>query len=146
MQMPIPNLTEKQTKIINSLAELLNFGGETIQNSNLSSKQRPRKKALILMFSAVHNYSESIFCLLKESRTHAAEVLLRPIFETYINLQFIYIGRNEKNAVKFLLEESYSKKNLIEKIQQFTEKNLNIDTTNNYNDPKWLSQLELTKK
>lgn len=144
--MTTPTLTTKQIKVINSLGEVLNFGANLIQDAQIPSKQRPRKKSLLIMFAAAHNYSESIFCLLDQGRTNAAEALLRPIFETYINLAFIYIGRNEKNAVRFLLEESYSKKKIAQKVVEFIEKNPTVDTSFDIDDPDWEDHIKAMNK
>lgn len=112
-------LTEEQKTILSELKNLLDFGYDQLSKQEYSMKMRPRKTILFAMMPAIHSYAEGIHHLLLEARTNSAEVLLRPMMEAFTNLAYTYVGRNERNAVIFLLEALYDKKETAEKFKQF---------------------------
>jgi hypothetical protein len=48
-----------------------------------------------------------------------AEALMRTIIETYIKLHFIFMGRSQENAVRYLLDDEIDRKNLAKKINNY---------------------------
>jgi hypothetical protein len=124
-----PKLTDLQKLQLTHLAELVNFGGTRITSRPPSLKERPRKALILAMMVAIHNYTESIFILLSELRTNSAEALLRPLIESTINLSFIMIGRNERNAVRFILDDNFDRKIIAEKMMLFLLNNPKYKTS-----------------
>ena len=58
------------------LCNLLNFGAECFEKLNVEYERiKNRKRLFLLMAVAAHNYTESIFSLCKQNRTHACFAL-----------------------------------------------------------------------
>lgn len=112
-------LTDKQKQLLQDLTEILEFGYTELSKRSYPLKLRPRKTILISMMAAMQNYAEGILCLLKEGRTNSAELVVRSMVESFINLAYIYVGRNERNAVIFLLDDVHDRKRLGERIKKF---------------------------
>lgn len=69
-------------------------------------KIRKRKNVLFLIMAVTQSYSEGILKLVNADAVFdkAAEVLFRSIVEGYINLNYIYSGRTEYNALVFIVD------------------------------------------
>ena len=113
-----PNLTK--------LSKLLDFAADVMDAANIPSplQQRGAKRHLFMLIVAGHNYSESVFVLCKQGRTHAAHVLLRSLCECLIKSRYLYCNprlhlwelrleafiekRRHLNGMKGFLASSYS--------------------------------------
>lgn len=132
-------LTVNQKKLLEELKTILDFGTIQIIKVDPRKKFRPRKRLLYTFMVSTHNYAEGIHCLLKEARTQSSEVLLRSLIESTINLAFVFIGRNESHAVRFLLEDEHDRKALGSKLSRFLNKYPYLINTNNdmFNPTHW---------
>ena len=115
-------LSTEQLKLVKELELLLDFGYSKISNGHFDLKMRSRKTVLFMMTGVVQSYSGAVLSLLKNGQTNGAEVLLRPIVETFINLNYIFIYGSEKNALRFIFEDEYDRRKLGNKIKKFLEK------------------------
>lgn len=116
---------------LNNLDNLLSFGNALVTSKRVNQgKIRAKKILLFSMFGIVQRISDGILCLLRQSRIGSAEILLRTILETYINLRYIYAVNNQKNAIKFLLEDTYENieygNRMIDFIKHCEENDINI--------------------
>jgi hypothetical protein len=76
---------------LKSFAQLLDFGADCLKNQKIHiQKLRGPRKVFFPMVIAAQNYSESIFSLCKENRTHACLSLLRSICDNHIKAKFLY--------------------------------------------------------
>ncbi len=78
-------------KELTDLANLLNYGHKFLCHQNIQVfKLRGAKKIFFSMLTAAHNYSEAVFFLCGENRSHPCFTLLRPLCENLINAKFLY--------------------------------------------------------
>lgn len=123
-------LTEKQQKVLKELEELLEFGFTKISGIEVHLLKMRLKKGLVyFMTGAVHSYSDAILRLIREGKTAAANVILRSLIESYINLNYILLGRSELNALRFIIEDSVNRRKLGKDIKSFLEKNPSFETS-----------------
>ena len=116
-------------QFVTQLEELLDFGSKEISKVTLNlTRTTPRKSILYSMMGAIQNYASGILYLLKVSRTSCAEVLLRSLIESFIKLQFIFIGRSQKNALRFLIHDLFDRKKLAEDVIEFSIRRPDVDT------------------
>lgn len=118
-------LTTKQDLLIENLGELLIYGNENISKAEMHPfKIRPKKYILFCAMSAAQSYSEAILKLMKPENIYdkAAEVLLRSLVETYINLTYVYSSKTSDNAFVFIVDSIKDKINFAEKHQTLWEK------------------------
>lgn len=92
-------LTEKQDLLLKNLGEILIYGNDYLSKAEMHLyKIRPKKYILFCTMAAAQSYSEAILKLMKPDNIYdkAAEVLMRPLIEAYINLNYIYSNRAKK--------------------------------------------------
>lgn len=116
-------LSSKKQEVINDLNEILEFGFDVISSNTFKMDMKPKKSILLSMMGAVHSYASGILCLLREARTDAAEVLLRSLVESFINLNYVYLDRKQQNAIKFLMSDEYDRKALGKRIANYLKNN-----------------------
>ena len=76
---------------LNDLAKLLDFGAKCLGYQNLNVlKMRGAKKMFFAMLVAAHNYTEGVYSLCRENRSHPCFSLLRSLCENLINVNFLY--------------------------------------------------------
>lgn len=122
-------LSDRQLILVEELQKLLDFGYLKVSKGNFDLKRmRSRKSLLFMMTGVVQSYSGSILSLLKNGQTNGAEVLLRPIVETFINLNYIFIFRSERNALRFIFDDEYDRRKLGNKIKKFLENHSSYKT------------------
>lgn len=128
--------TDGQLAEVQKLAELTNWGAGKIINSKLLYQDKPPKlRVLYCLMIAVHNYSESIFVLLREGRTNAAEVLWRSLFESWVNYMYVIACTDDRHASEFMLSSDRENQKTSKLIADFckthpslaSEKNINLD-------------------
>lgn len=87
------------------LQEILTYGYCKLSSVGLDYKKvRTKKQILFFMMGAVQSYSEAILKLASPPNSYdkAAEVLLRSLIETFINLNYIYASRSQQKAMIFM--------------------------------------------
>ena len=106
-------LSIKQKNLLIKFHEILVYGDSKLRATELNYKKlRTKKQVLYFMMGAVQSYAESILKLVQPPTIYnkAAEVLLRSIIETLINLNYVYASRTQHNALLFMI---YSTKDQI---------------------------------
>ena len=117
--------TAKQQKLIDGFGEILRFGSALFKSSELDfTKVRFKKQLLFLSVCACQSYSESIFKLLKDEPyfDKASEVIFRSLVETFININYVYAGRNQRNAFVFIIDSIKEQIDFAEKHKSFWNK------------------------
>lgn len=106
-------LSIKQKNLLSKFQELLVYGDSKLRATELNYKKlRSKKQVLYFMMGATQSYAESILKLVQPPNIYdkVAEVLLRSIIETLINLNYVYASRTQQNALLFMI---YSTKDQI---------------------------------
>lgn len=86
------------------LCKVLNFGADCLSQANIDLKKiRIRKRLLFMMVCAAHNYTESIFSLCKEDRTHSCFVLIRSLVENRINAKALFASNSLDGVYGYIL-------------------------------------------
>lgn len=141
-------LSVEQKELVEKLENLLNFGYSKISLGNYTLKMRSRKTILFMMTGVIQSYSGSVLTLLKNGQTNGAEVLLRPMVETFINLNYIFTGRSIENTIRFIADDEYDRRRLGKKVKEFLEKypgyKTNFDHMDTPND--WSKYIEKRDK
>ena len=107
-------LSIKQKELLIKFHELLVYGDSKLRATELNYKKlRTKKQVLYFMMGATQSYAESILRLVQPPSIYdkAAEVLMRSIIETLINLDYVYASRTQQNALSFMI---YSTKDQID--------------------------------
>lgn len=106
-------LSIQQKNLLSKFHALLVYGDSKLRATELNYKKlRSKKQVLYFMMGAIQSYTESIFRLVQPPNIYdkAAEVLMRPLIETLINLNYVYASRTQQNALSFMI---YSTKDQI---------------------------------
>ncbi len=115
----------KQQNLVNQFGEILKFGSTLLSSTELNfTKVRFKKQLLFLVLCAAQSYSESIFKLLRNEPyfDKASEVLFRSLVETFININYIYSGRTQRNAFIFIIDSVQEQIDFAEKHRSFWNK------------------------
>jgi hypothetical protein len=114
-------MSVKSMKTINQLNQLqriLDFGHQYLYAQSVEpEKLRESKKIFYAMFIAAHNFSESIYTLCLQDRTHGCEPLLRSLWENLIKAKFLYSNPKKHYLtlhMEGLIEERKKTKHAIE--------------------------------
>lgn len=119
------NLTDRQKELLKIFQEVLLYGYSKMSTIPLDyTKTRPKKMLLYLIMGATQSYSESILKLITPPNVYdkAAEVLFRTLTENLINLDYIFVGRSQRNAKIFLLYSLEDTKDFAVKYKNFMSK------------------------
>lgn len=117
--------SDKQKNLLKDHRKTLIFGYSVMKKVSLNIKKvRFKKQLLYLHMGAIHSFSEAILKLIETRPIYdkAAEVLMRSIIELYINISFIYAGRNQQNAFIFLADSIQDKIDFAFKHREFWKK------------------------
>lgn len=107
----------KKNDNLNRLCNLLNFGADCLQNANIDYKKiKIRKRLFLQMVVAAHNYTESIFSLCKENRTHSCFVLLRSLVENRINAKSLFASEGMDGVYLFQIDGYEEQKKMLERL------------------------------
>lgn len=88
---------------LSDLAKLLDFGAKCFEHQNLNVlKMRGAKKVLFPMLVAAHNYTEAVYSLCQENRSHPCFSLLRSLCDNLINAKFLYCSPRNHYCLIFL--------------------------------------------
>ncbi|MCC2630725.1 MAG: hypothetical protein K0S38_534 [Candidatus Paceibacter sp.] len=101
-------LTDKEKIVLENLRVILEFGASLFPKLNVpisAETLTPKKDYALFNFGAIHNYSESIYVLCKDSRPHSAHVLLRSIFEAYVNTLYFLNTNSNLKLIKAVVED-----------------------------------------
>lgn len=115
----------KQQDLVNQFGEILKFGSTLLSSTELNfTKVRFKKQLLFPVLCASQSYSESIFKLLRNEPyfDKASEVLFRSLVETFININYIYSGRTQRNAFIFIIDSVQEQIDFAEKHRSFWNK------------------------
>ncbi|NGX31341.1 MAG: hypothetical protein K940chlam8_00707 [Chlamydiae bacterium] len=139
--MNLLNLTDEQSKALDQLCKIVNFGADCLENSKIDRKKiRIRKKLFLLMMSAAHNYTEGIYELCKQSRTHSCFVLMRSLIENRINAKSLFASKGLDGVYGYLLESYNEEKKMLERMLELKKRRLCVPMLKN------LSEKHLNKK
>ncbi len=119
------NFNNKQQELVGQFSEILKFGSDLFRNSELNfTRVRFKKQLLFLTVCASQSYSESIFKLLRSEPyfDKASEVIFRSLVETFININYVYAGRNQRNAFVFIIDSIQEQIDFAEKHKSFWNK------------------------
>ncbi|MBS0606410.1 MAG: hypothetical protein KF898_00885 [Parachlamydiales bacterium] len=110
---------------LTSLGKLLDFGAMCMEHQNIKiPRLRGVKKVFFPMLVAAHNYTEGVFSLCKENRSHPSFALLRPLCENLINARFLFCNRRKHTHVIFL-DSLLEKKKQLDHALTFLKQNPN---------------------
>ncbi len=119
----LPKLSEENQKILNTLAELINYTKEElVKKTIVKSELSPKQYYVLSAFAAINSYTEAIFELCKQSRPDAAIVILRSISETWINSHYILGSPNNNPLYHYVIEGSYYKVTVVNELQSVYSK------------------------
>ncbi len=119
------NLTNYQKELLKIFQEVLHYGYSKMSTIPLDyTKTRQKKVLLYLIMGATQSYSESILELITPPNVYdkAAEVLFRSLTENLINLDYIFVGRTQRNAKVFLIHSLEDTIDFARKYKKFMSK------------------------
>lgn len=110
------------------LEELLKYGWQTMNTIDINiSKQKPRTILVFSFMGAIQSYSNASLSLLKTKKYLQAEIYMRPLTESYINMRYIFSDRTQKHSKQFLVKGYYDNLDWMEKIVKFLKKYPNFE-------------------
>ncbi len=96
-------LDDDEKAKLDQLKALIDFGQANFTNLKIAwPRTKRRKRTMLRMVTAIHSHTLSGYILLSSAQTHSAEILLRPILETLINMEYILCGKNNMTLNRFL--------------------------------------------
>ena len=100
-------LSDKQKKVLKDLGELLTFGYSILASTEIKISQRLKRVMLFHIMGTTQSYAEAVLKLIRPENIYdkSAEVLMRSLIESFINLNYMYCGRDEKNVRNFIMDE-----------------------------------------
>lgn len=120
---------------LGDLAKLLDSGAKYLENQNIHVlKMKGAKKIFFPMLVAAHNYTEGIYTLCKENRSHPCFSLLRSLCDNLINAKFLYCSPSKHCHVIFL-DGLLEKKKQLNHVLAYLEQH-----------PQCLCELKISKK
>jgi len=122
--------SEKEKDLINDLKELLDFGLKIFISSKAKSQKNNKDNYIKFNFAAIHNYCDSIYILCEQGKTHAAHVILRCVFESFVNMNYYVNNNSDLKLAKYAIwdaEENKLKK--IRHFEKFINEHPNWETT-----------------
>lgn len=128
-------LTEKEEELLEQFRGLLEFGADIFEKYlQLDTGSRDFKKNFIsFYFGAIHNYSESVYVLCKDSRPQAATVISRSILEAFINVIYLMNTNSNLKIAKFAISDFDERIKVLKQFKAFIVKF-----------PKWIGKSPLT--
>lgn len=117
-------MTVNNNELIANFREILTYGyNKTANFLFYENKYRLKKNLLYLMMAATQSYSEAILKLMDNGNNSsvydkAAEVLYRSLVENFINLNFIYFSKTQKNALVFLAYSIHDRNDFANKFKR----------------------------
>lgn len=128
-------LTKKEEELLEQFRQLLEFGAVIFkEHLNVDTNSKDFKKNFIsFYFGAIHNYSESIYVLCKESRPHAATVISRSVLEAFINVIYLMNTNSNLKIAKFAISDFEERIKVLKQFKAFIVKF-----------PKWEGKSNLT--
>jgi hypothetical protein len=106
------------------LEKLLDFGADCFNQQKIDLKRIQRKKqALFAMTVAAHSITEAIYSLCKEDRSHSCFILLRTLYENFINAKFLFTSSSSKHFYVIFLDALTQKEKQLQSAVDFLHKN-----------------------
>lgn len=124
------DISEKQKELIDNYRQLLGFGYQYMGEIGLDIyRVKFKKQIAFLTMAAVQSYSEAILKLVESKPLFdkAAEILLRSLIEAMINVNYVYAGRSQYNALVFLLDSFQDRIDFADKHKAFWTQHLSWD-------------------
>lgn len=116
-------LTKLEQKHLKYLSDVLDYGLSQLKSRGDKKFQFSHlQKFLLFNQVIIHNYSEAIYLLCKDVRPHATRVLLRSIFEAYINAEYIKCGDSERKLALFAKDGFIERGKIANGFDQFIKK------------------------
>ena len=115
-------LTEKEKIHLDYLSKTLDFGADELNRQVQSDDLNYLQNFLLYSFVPVHNFSESIFLLCKDSRPHTAQVLLRSIYEAYMTIEYIKNADTDKRLALFAKDSFRTRKGHICELESLVKR------------------------
>lgn len=115
-------LTKEEEKHLNYLAQILDFASNELKEKVQKDSYSYFQNFLLFSFSPIHNFTEAIYVLFKDSRPHSAQVLLRSIFEACANIYYIKSKDTTKRLAMYAKDSFSTRKGLIFELESFTKK------------------------
>jgi hypothetical protein len=115
-------LTQEELKHLNYLAQILDFGTSELQTKVKDGTHTHLQNFLLYSFVPVHNFTEAIYCLCKDSRPHAAQSLLRSVFEAYMNTKYVKNADTEKRLALFAKDSFMARKGFAIELENFVKR------------------------
>jgi|GEM_PF-5735307 len=129
-------LTDQEKEILGYLDDILKFG-DKIFNDYLfdTDEENYKKKFIAFHFGAIHNYSEAIYILCKNKKPQAATVLLRSIFEGFVNMVYFVNTNSNRKIAKYAIEDAEKRLRVLNELKTFVAKY-----------PKWKNKYSMTNE
>lgn len=115
-------LTDDEVASINDIDELLEISHKALAKIDDWPKISTRNQVLLMIFAAGTNHVKSVNLLLGRARTASAEIILRSLFESFVNMKFIFLNEAE-NAHKYILDADLAVKEQARKMLKYRKKN-----------------------
>src|SRR5680860_245449 len=127
-------ITIQEKEYLKELKDILKLGKSLFKNSQIGAYSKSYKKNFIFFtFVVIHNYSEAIYILCKNSRPHASYVLLRSIFEAYVNMLYFTNTNSNLPLAKYVILDFKERIKTLNNFKEFIKKY-----------PSWKDKYEIT--
>lgn len=127
-------LTKKEKEALVYLKEVLKFGDKIFHDHLFEvDKGNYKRQFIAFHFGAIHNYSEAIYTLCADSRPHAATVILRSIFEGFLNMIYFVNTNSNLKIAKYAIEDAEDRLKVLKQFKNFVDKY-----------PKWEDKYSMT--
>ncbi len=117
------SLNEEEKKLLDNLRQIIEFGRQQMEGRvhNLQ-EAAPKQNALFMTFGVVHNYTEAIYTLCRNIRPQPAIVLLRSIFEAWVNTFYLLSTASKKRLVLFTMDDALNKITVANELLDFIKR------------------------
>jgi len=110
-----------ENNLLIELEKLLNFGEVNLLKIDIS-KHDFKLNTIYALIGVIHYHSEAILILSKNGKLFSSEIILRSLFEGFVNLKYILLVNDEKNAIKFTIKNFTDNKEFTKKWKEFIKK------------------------
>jgi len=135
--------TDKDKKLLKNLKEIIDFGNSQITGSYNINSFNNKQLTIFLAFGAINNYSGAIYKLCEDFRAIPAIVLLRSVFEAYINIFYITKTNSDKRIVLFWIEAWKDRITMLNELTSFRKKYPNHKNIKSFMDESTVAQIKL---
>lgn len=97
-------MDEEQIESLNTLKEFCDYSDSLLENAHFNKFIKNKKRLLLLMFVNACDLAGNIHILLSNERVNSANILLRSLYESWINACFIYADNTSTWLDSYRLE------------------------------------------